>query len=189
MRFVLFATLLFCSACTPVTDNAHPPAARLIPVAQDAFSGSSVNVLSGVKQTLYTRNGIQYAAFYNAKAKLVVAKRALNSDQWQVVETSFSGNVNDAHNHISLVVEDEDYVHIAWDHHNTPLKYARSVAPGSLQLAKAHFARIVAVKVAEDLRQHRARPAKLELVFEGQLELVEGDEIAAVIVHLTKDFG
>ena len=139
MRFVLFATLLFCYACAPVTDNAHPPSARLIPLAQDAFSGSSVNVLSGVKQTLYTRNGLQYAAFYNANAKLVVAKRAVNSDQWQVVETSFSGNVNDAHNHISLVVDDEDYLHIAWDHHNTPLKYARSVAPGSLQLTKARM--------------------------------------------------
>ena len=139
MRFALFASLLFCSACTLVADNTHPPAARLIPLAQDAFSGSSVNVLSGVKQTLYTRNGMQYAAFYNAKAKLVVAKRAVQDVKWQLLETSFSGNVNDAHNHISLVVEDEDYVHIAWDHHNTPLKYARSVAPGSLQLAKARM--------------------------------------------------
>lgn len=139
MRFVLLATLLFCAACTLITDNAHPPSARLIPLAQDAFSGSSVNVLSGVKQTLYTRNGMQYAAFYNADAKLVVAKRAVNSGQWQVVETPFSGNVNDAHNHISLVVDDEDYLHIAWDHHNTPLKYARSVASGSLQLTKARM--------------------------------------------------
>ena len=139
MRFFIFAGLVICASCTVTGSKPDLAAAQVIPIAQNAFSGSSVNVLSGVKQTLYTRNGVQYAAFYNANAKLVVAKRALNNEQWQLRETPFSGNVNDAHNHISLVVDDKDYLHIAWDHHNTPLKYARSFEPGSLQLAKAHM--------------------------------------------------
>lgn len=139
MRFILFAWLCVCSVSAVGADATGQAAAKIIPIAHNAFSGSSVNVLSGVKQTLYTRNGLQYAAFYNANAKLVVARRAINSERWQLQETAFTGNVNDAHNHISLVVDDSDYLHIAWDHHNTPLKYAKSVAPGSLQLVKTRM--------------------------------------------------
>lgn len=105
-------------------------------ISDNAFSGSSVNVLAGVKQTVFTHQQVQYTAFYDAEAKLVIAKRNLNQSNWQIKVTDFTGNVNDAHNHISLVVDGNGYIHVAWDHHNSKLKYARSATPGSLDFIK-----------------------------------------------------
>lgn len=109
---------------------------RTILLDENAFSGSSVNVLAGVRQTLYTDSVYQYAGFYNGDGRLVLAKRRLGEDQWQKRVTEFSGNVNDAHNHISLVVDGNGFLHVAWDHHNNALRYARSVTAGSLELEK-----------------------------------------------------
>ncbi|MCP4529406.1 MAG: neuraminidase [Aestuariibacter sp.] len=105
-------------------------------IADDAFAGSSVNVLAGVKQTLFTHGQFQYAAYYNANRHLVLAKRPTDAKSWQTQVTPYTGNVDDAHNHISLVVDADGYLHIAWDHHNSPLNYARSVTPGALKLER-----------------------------------------------------
>src|SRR5690606_25180806 len=53
---------------------------------------------------------------------------------WSYRRTDLTGNTADAHNAISIMVDGEGYLHIAWDHHNSPLQYRRSIAPGSLQL-------------------------------------------------------
>ncbi|MCU4675909.1 BNR repeat-containing protein [Catenovulum sp. 2E275] len=114
-------------------ENKNP---NILLISDQAFAGSSVNVLAGVKQTVFTAGEFQFSAFYNADAHLVIAKRKLDSQQWQTQVTDFKGNVNDAHNHISLVADGDGYLHLAWDHHNTQLKYARSTQPYSLQLKK-----------------------------------------------------
>jgi hypothetical protein len=45
--------------------------------------------------------------------------------------------VSDAHNVISIMVDGDGYLHMAWDHHNDPLHYAKSIYPGSLDLVQA----------------------------------------------------
>jgi hypothetical protein len=107
---------------------------RVRPIAADAWAGSSVNVLANQSSTLVTDSAAQYAAFYDATQHLVLAKRALGSDQWTISRTAYTGNATDAHNTIALAVDGAGYLHVAWDHHAQPLNYARSVAPGSLQL-------------------------------------------------------
>ena len=108
--------------------------ARIIPLDARAWSGSSVNVLANVRQTLFTEGVIQYAGYYLADGALMLAMRRIGEDQWQIRKTAFKGNVNDAHNHISLVVDGAGYLHVAWNHHGSPLHYARGKAPGSLEL-------------------------------------------------------
>ncbi len=136
----LCCTLL--SACADSVSESEPVdknTSQLIQISDNAFSGSSVNVLSGVKQTLYTHQNTQYTGFYNKDAYLVIAKRKLDSQNWQLHTTEFTGNVNDAHNHISLVVDGEGYLHVSWDHHNNPLNYAKSKQPGSLKLIRSNM--------------------------------------------------
>jgi hypothetical protein len=58
----------------------------------------------------------------------------LGNEQWDINETSYKGNVNDAHNCISIMIDGEGYLHVAWDHHNSPLNYTRSKRPLSLDL-------------------------------------------------------
>lgn len=135
LLLVLSVVIGVINSCTNTAAQKSSSVQTLL-IADNGFSGSSVNVLAGVKQTVFTSGEFQYAAFYNANAHLVLAKRALSDTHWQINETEFTANVHDAHNHISLVVDAEEYLHIAWDHHNSPLNYARSLEPGSLQIQK-----------------------------------------------------
>lgn len=106
---------------------------KTIPVAE-GWAGNSVNAVVFRKNSLVTYKNIQFIAFYNQKGKLTLGKRELNSTKWEVVETAFSGNIHDAHNCISIMVDGDGFLHVSWDHHANSLNYAHSVAPLSLQL-------------------------------------------------------
>jgi hypothetical protein len=108
--------------------------ARLIPISGAAFAGSSVNVVANVRQSVFTHGRTQFAAFYDADRFMVLARRSRDDDRWETRRTAHQGNAADAHNSISLVVDGAGILHVAWDHHASPLNYARGVAPGSLEL-------------------------------------------------------
>lgn len=106
---------------------------RIIPVAE-GWANNSVNTVIFRRNSLVTHNGSQYAAFYDAEQNLVLAKRKSGSDKWTIHQTKYKGNATDAHNTISIAADEEGYLHVAWDHHNNPLRYSRSVEPESLVL-------------------------------------------------------
>ena len=62
------------------------------------------------------------------------ARRDLNGGAWTTHTTQYTGNMADAHNCISLAVDGDGFLHVSWDHHGNPLRYCRSVEPGSLEL-------------------------------------------------------
>ncbi|MFZ5494698.1 MAG: BNR repeat-containing protein [Verrucomicrobiota bacterium] len=129
LTFTLTLPSLLCAA-----ELAPAGGARLLKIADDAFAGSSVNVLANSQHTLLTHGDTQYAAFYAADSTVVLAKRALRGDTWTAHRTGFRGRTADAHDSIALGVDGDGFLHVAWDHHNNPLNYARSTAPGSLEL-------------------------------------------------------
>ncbi|MGC4074157.1 MAG: BNR repeat-containing protein [Nibricoccus sp.] len=104
-------------------------------IADNAFAGSSINVVANIRQSVCTHGDTQFVAFYDADGFMVLARRALNSDTWETLRTPHRGNIADAHNSISLIIDGDGFLHVSWDHHGNPLNYARSVAPGSLELA------------------------------------------------------
>jgi hypothetical protein len=110
---------------------ATPP--RLVDIAP-AWAANSVNAVAFRKNALVTAGAYQYAAFYDQDHYVVLAKRKSGAEQWETRRTPFQGNARDAHNAISIMADGAGYLHVAWDHHNSPLRYARSVAPGSLEL-------------------------------------------------------
>lgn len=110
---------------------AAPP--RQVDIAP-AWAANSVNAVVFRKNSLVTAGGYQYAAFYDQEHYVVLAKRKSGAAQWETRRTPFQGNVRDAHNAISIMGDGAGFLHVAWDHHNSPLRYARSVAPGSLEL-------------------------------------------------------
>lgn len=132
-------TLLLLAAnvfALPSSTAPEKTAVRQIPLTDHAFASSSINVVAGSRQTLFTDNGHQYAGFYDAKGRVLLAKRRLPDDKWEIHATDFSTTPEDAHNTISLVVDGSGYLHLAWGHHNSPLSYSRSLAPGSLAMEK-----------------------------------------------------
>ncbi len=102
-----------------------------------AWSGNSVNATIFRKNSVTSSDDYQFAAYYDSTAHVVLARRKHGSDQWEVQQTRFTGNIADAHNVISIQVDGEGYLHISWDHHNNPLRYARSLAPESLEMGEA----------------------------------------------------
>ncbi len=100
------------------------------------WAKNSVNTVIFRKNALTSFNNTQYISFYNAKGEVVLGKRKWGSTNWQLHTTSFKGNASDAHNAISIIVDAAGYLHLAWDHHNSKLRYAKSITPGSLQMTE-----------------------------------------------------
>lgn len=100
------------------------------------WSNNSVNTVIFRNSALTSFKGIQYTAYYNPEGKMVLAKRKLNAEKWDAVITPYSGNVKDAHNDISIVIDLDGYLHVSWDHHDTRLRYAKSKTPFSLELGE-----------------------------------------------------
>ncbi len=133
----LFRSLALTATCTLAAAAIAPApgsTARLLPISDRAWAGSSINVVANIRQSLFTHGTVQYAAYYDADGFMVLARRVLGSDAWETRRTDLQGNVADAHNSISLAVDGDGYLHVAWNHHANPLNYARSTAPGSLEL-------------------------------------------------------
>lgn len=100
------------------------------------WAANSINAVIFRRNSVVSHEHQQYVAYYNPDGKVMLARRELGTEAWEVVETPYTGNVNDAHNSISIMVDGEGYLHMCWDHHVHPLRYVRSVAPGSLELTE-----------------------------------------------------
>jgi BNR repeat-containing family member len=107
---------------------------RVVPVAP-GWAGNSVNVVIFRRNSITSRDGTQYLAFYDQDGHVVLAKRALYDLKWEIHKTQYSGDVRDAHNAICIAVDGKGFLHVAWDHHSVQLRYAHSVAAGSLELS------------------------------------------------------
>jgi hypothetical protein len=98
------------------------------------WADNSVNAVVFRRNALASHGDMQYVAYYDQDAYLVLGKRKLGTSDWEVRRTPYQGNARDAHNSISIMADGAGYLHVAWDHHNNALRYARSVAPRSLEL-------------------------------------------------------
>lgn len=134
MKQYLLIGILLTILCPPCQ------AQRLVEVGE-GYSSTSVNTAVFRNNSLVTHGREQYISYYDADGYLVVGKRSLNansqflnSGQWTLQRSPYKGNVKDAHNVISLMVDGDGYLHLSFDHHGHPLNYCRSIAPGSLQL-------------------------------------------------------
>ncbi|WP_255563672.1 BNR repeat-containing protein [Mucilaginibacter rivuli] len=99
------------------------------------WANNSVNTVIFRKNSLVTSSRYQYAAYYDSSAYVVLAKRKSGASQWEIKRTPFKGDVTDAHKSISIMVDGDGYIHMAWGQHNNPLNYAVGIAPGSLDLS------------------------------------------------------
>ncbi|WP_413451008.1 BNR-4 repeat-containing protein [Georgenia phoenicis] len=104
-----------------------------------AWANNSVNTTAFRKSSIVTAEAPdgtrwQFTAYYDAVGTLVLARRDRDGGDWEYSWTQHTGNVIDAHNSISLTVDGKGYLHVSWGQHGSPLTYARSVAPFSIDL-------------------------------------------------------
>lgn len=108
---------------------------KLVPVG-NGWARNSVNATIFRKNSIVSFQDWQYIAYYDENGFVVLGKRKLGSSQWELKTTVLKGNVSDAHNVISIMVDGDGYLHMAWNHHNNRLHYVRSSVPGSLDLTE-----------------------------------------------------
>ena len=115
--------------CFPLFGNAQ----KIIPIAE-GWASNSVNTVVFRKNSLASYKDYQFISFYNKQQFVVLGKRKIGSQNWELKQTQYKGNARDAHNCISIVIDGDGYLHMAWDHHGNTLNYAKSTAPLSLEL-------------------------------------------------------
>jgi len=98
------------------------------------WANNSINTVVFRKNSLCTFGKTQYISYYNQDGFVVLGKRKISSKKWILKTTSLKGNVGDAHNSISIIVDSEGFLHLTWNHHNNQLHYCKSIRPGSLEL-------------------------------------------------------
>ncbi|MFD2160804.1 BNR repeat-containing protein [Paradesertivirga mongoliensis] len=102
----------------------------------EGWANNSVNAIIFRKNSLVTYRDTQFIAYYNQARYMVLGKRKVGQSDWILKQTPFQGNTNDAHNSISIIADGDGYLHVSWDHHGHPLRYAKSLSPGSLDLTE-----------------------------------------------------
>lgn len=107
---------------------------RLIPVGL-GYSNTSVNATIFRRNSIVSHNGWQFVAYYDTDGYVSIARRKLVDKTFVVTRTQYKGNVTDAHNIISIGIDGDGYLHVAFDHHNNKLHYAKSIEPYSTILS------------------------------------------------------
>jgi hypothetical protein len=94
-----------------------------------AWATNTANTVVFRHHGVMTIGRFQFCAFYAGPSRLLVVQRDLSSGAISKGELKGSYNLADAHNSISLGCDREGFLHLAYDHHATGLRYRRSIAP------------------------------------------------------------
>ncbi|EMI16939.1 hypothetical protein RMSM_06140 [Rhodopirellula maiorica SM1] len=87
--------------------------------------GNNVNGRTHQQQALISHRGYQYTTYVDANRRVCLGRRKLSSRNWSVVR--FEDHrflTNDSHNTAVIgICENDGTIHLAFDHHATPLNY------------------------------------------------------------------
>ena len=75
---------------------------------------------------------LEYCSFYDAAGRILTGRRDDRQGVWEIADTGFTGVTSDAHDAVSMAVDGEGYLHLAWSTHNGDLRLARSLEPGAM---------------------------------------------------------
>lgn len=119
----------------PIAALAQPKEALVMDVGV-GWAKNTVNTAVFRKNSLVSNDNVQFISYYDGEGFLTLGKRTLGNKCWTMKRTQYTGHAADAHNVISMMVDGDGYLHVAWDHHNGRLRYAKSVEAESLQLGE-----------------------------------------------------
>jgi hypothetical protein len=120
------------------------PAVTFVPIedgnpntSEFGYAGSSaINTVNFVHNALHTENGQQFIAYYYRHAtnaadpnnnRIVIARRDMNTNLWQVYFTPFTANaITDGHDVAAFGIDGAGYMHLSWGMHGDAFHYART---------------------------------------------------------------
>lgn len=90
---------------------------------QEQLSGQSFQ-----QDMLQTYKGYQYLTYYNSDRNVCLARRKLPLGAWHEIILPYKNSQDDSHNVISFgICANDGTIHLAFDHHNSPLHYLKSI--------------------------------------------------------------
>lgn len=93
--------------------------------------GTSMNGQTFQQEGVISYNGWQYAAYFDASKRPAIARRSLPDGAWEQIVFNDYGPIShsDVHNvNVVGICPEDGSIHLAFDHHNHPLRYRRSIA-------------------------------------------------------------
>ncbi|UKT63684.1 BNR repeat-containing protein [Pedobacter mucosus] len=132
---LIFTILTFLSLCLSYLTGFSQDK-NLSTVANNGWANNSVNTVIFRKNSLVTFQKTQYTAYYNEDQFVVLAKRKLGSDNWEVKVSQYKGDASDAHKSISIAIDGKGFLHLVWGQHNNNLNYAKGLVAGSLSVGE-----------------------------------------------------
>jgi len=102
-------------------------------VTSDASTLSgSPNFVSFQQDAITTFNGYQYVTYWNSVGHVCIARKKMPLGSWEILEftdyTIVLSRLSDNHYNISMgICPNDGTIHIAYDHHNDPLHYRKSI--------------------------------------------------------------
>lgn len=97
-------------------------------IADDAYAATSVNTAIFRASAVTSDDKWQYAAYYDGEGRVVLARREVNGEEWEKLITPYKGRPEDAHNVISIGLDGQERLHVAFDHHGDRLRYFTTAA-------------------------------------------------------------
>jgi len=99
------------------------------------INGTPTNSYSIIR----TAGDVVYAVFYGSDLMPYIGRMKTDENQWQLFNLgTLPGNplqapaALDEHNNIAMMVDNAGYIHIAANHHRSPLNYIRSLVPNEI---------------------------------------------------------
>lgn len=112
-------------------------------------SVEGANFASFQQNAITTYNGYQYVSYWNQVSQVCIARKKLPVGTWEEIAftdyTVSPARVKDNHYTISMgICENDGSIHLAFDHHNDPLHYRKSLTglanqPDSMEWSSASF--------------------------------------------------
>src|SRR5438105_4943680 len=100
-RTGLFGIIILIGGLTVV---AQPKQDFKLVNVDSGWAANSINTVVFRKNSLVSFKDTQFIAFYNKDRYVVVGKRKLGSEKWELRQTQYQGKTTDAHNCISIMV-------------------------------------------------------------------------------------
>lgn len=98
----------------------------------NAWADNTVNTAIFRQDGMVTQNGYQFTAFYVDEKTISIVKRKLNTNQTERYELPGDYELSDSHNAISIGIDLDGYLHLAYQEHVSPLHYRISLQPYSI---------------------------------------------------------
>jgi hypothetical protein len=131
-RILIFVLLLTLQGCRSID---HGPL-RIQPedefVLGSGWASNTINTVIFRSHGLISGGGSQFGAFYDDQGHLVVFERELGTEEITEAKLESTVDLTDAHNSISMGIDQDGYLHLSYGHHNSQLRYRRSLNPLSI---------------------------------------------------------